>query len=79
MTYRVKELVLDSQEAKCHGTFGTEGEAKMCLARVLDEAFDGQDVEPSAVRQLIEDAMHNGYHHFREHGRVTRWYMIERD
>ena len=79
MTYRVKQLVLDTQEQKVYGTFGTEGEAKMRLAQVLDEAFDGQDVEPSAVRQMIEDAIHDGYHHFRERGRVTSWYMIERD
>ena len=56
MTYRVKQLVLDTQEEKVHGTFWTEGEAKMRLAQVLDEAFDGQDVEPAAVRRMIEDA-----------------------
>ena len=79
MTYRVKQLVLDTQEEKVHGTFGTEGEAKMRLAQVLDEAFDGQDVEPAAVRRMIEDAINNGYHHFRERGKVTSWYMVERD
>ena len=79
MTYRVKQLVLDTQEAKIHGAFQTEGEAKMCLAQVLDEAFDSLELDAATVRQRIEDALHDGYLHFREHGKVTRWYMIERD
>ena len=79
MTYRVRQLVLDTQESKTHGTFRTEGEAKMRLAQVLDEAFDALGLEAAAARQQIEDALHEGYFHFREHGKVTRWYMIERD
>ena len=39
MTYRVKRLFLDSQEVKCFGIFQTEGEAKMRLAQVLEEAL----------------------------------------
>lgn len=79
MTYRVKQLVLDTQEAKVHGTFQTEGEAKMRFAQILDEAFDSLELDAATVRQKIEDALHDGYLHFREHGKVTRWYMIERD
>ena len=79
MTYRVKRLFLDSQEVKYFGTFQTEGEAKMRLAQVLEEAFDSLELDAATVRQKIEDALHDGYLHFREHGKVTRWYMIERD
>ena len=79
MTYRVKQLVLDSQEVKVHGTFRTDGEARMCLARVLEEAFDALELDAATVRQKIEDALHDGYLHFRECGKVTRWYMIERE
>ena len=79
MTYRVKLLVPDSQEVKYFGTFRTEGEAKMRLAQILEEAFDEQELSPSEVRMKIEDAIHDGYLHFLEHGKVTRWYMIERD
>ena len=78
MTYRVKRLFLDSQEVKYFGTFQTEGEAKMRLAQVLEEAFDEHGIDSSEVRGQIEVAMRNGYH-FRESGKVTRWYMIERD
>ena len=39
MTYRVRRLFLDSQEVKCFGIFQTEGEAKMRLAQVLEEAL----------------------------------------
>ena len=77
MTYRVKRLFLDSQEVKYFGTFQTEGEAKMRLAQVLEEAFDDQGTDASEVRGQIEAAMRNGYHHFREHGKVTSWFMIE--
>ena len=77
MTYRVKRLFLDSQEVKYFGTFQTEGEAKMRLAQVLEEAFDDQRTDASEVRGLIEAAMRNGYHHFREHGKVTSWFMVE--
>ena len=42
MTYRAKRLFLDSQEVKYYGTFQTEGEAKMRLAQVMEEAFDEQ-------------------------------------
>ena len=77
MTYRVKQLVLDKQEAKIHGTFQTEGEAKMRLAQVLEEAFDDQGTDASEVRGQIEVAMRNGYYHFREHGKVTSWFMVE--
>lgn len=45
MTYRVKQLVLDSQEVKVHGTFRADGEARMCLARVLEEAFDALELD----------------------------------
>ena len=79
MTYRVKQLVLDTQEVRVHGTFQTEGEAKMRFAQILDEAFDSLELDAATVRQKIEDALHDGYLHFREHGKVTRWYMIERD
>ena len=77
MTYRVKQLVLDTQEQKVYGTFGTEGEAKMRLAQVLEEAFDEQGIDSSEVRGQIEVAMRNGYYHFREHGKVTSWFMVE--
>lgn len=79
MTYRVKQLVLDTQEVRVHGTFQTEGEAKMRFAQILDEAFDSLELDAATVRQKIEDALHDGYLHFREHGKVTRWYMIERN
>ena len=59
--------------------FQTEGEAKVRLAQVLDEAFDSLELDAATVRQQIEDALHEGYFHFREHGKVPRWYMIERD
>ena len=77
MTYRVKQLVLDTQEVKIHGAFQTEGEAKMRLAQVLEEAFDEQGIDSSEVRGQIEVAMRNGYYHFREHGKVTSWFMVE--
>ena len=77
MTYRVKQLVLDTQEVRVHGTFQTEGEAKMRLAQVLEEAFDDQGTDASEVRGQIEAAMRNGYYHFREHGKVTSWFMVE--
>ena len=77
MTYRVKRLFLDSQEVKYYGTFQTEGEAKMRLAQVLEEAFDDQGTDASEVRGQIEAAMRNGYRHFREHGKVTSWFMVE--
>ena len=77
MTYRVKRLFLDSQEVKYFGTFQTEGEAKMRLAQVLEEAFDDQGADASEVRGQIEVAMRNGYYHFREHGKVTSWFMVE--
>ena len=77
MTYRVKRLFLDSQEVKYYGTFQTEGEAKMRLAQVLEEAFDEQGVDSSEVCGQIEAAMRNGYYHFRERGKVTSWFMVE--
>ena len=79
MTYRVKQLVLDSQKVKYFGTFRTEGEAKMRLAQILEAAFDEQELSPSEVRMKIEDAIHDGYHYFRERGKVTSWFMIEQD
>lgn len=79
MTYRVKQLVLDTQEVRVHGTFQTEGEARMCLAQTLDEAFGALELDAATARQKIEDAIHDGFLHFRENGRVTRWYMIERN
>lgn len=79
MTYRVKRLILDSQEVKYLGTFQTAGEAKMRLAQVLEEAFDEQGIDGSEVRGQIEAAMRNGYHHFCEHGKVTSWFMVEGD
>ena len=79
MMYRVKRLILDSQEVKYFGTFQTEGEAKMRLAQVLEEAFDEQGIDGSEVRGQIEAAMRNGYHHFCEHGKVTSWFMVEGD
>ena len=57
MTYRVKRLFLDSQEVKYFGTFQTEGEAKMRLAQVLEDAFDEQGIDSSEVRGQIEVAM----------------------
>lgn len=63
MTYRVKRLFLDSQEVKYFGTFQTEGEAKMRLAQVLEEAFDELEIDSSEVRGQIEVAMRNGYYH----------------
>ena len=79
MTYRVKQLVLDTQEVRVHGTFQTEGEAKMRLAQALEEVFDEQGIDSSEVRGQIEAAMRNGYHHFCEHGKVTSWFMVEGD
>ena len=49
------------------------------LPAFLDVAFDSLELDAATVRQRIEDALHDGYVHFREHGKVTRWYMIERD
>jgi len=79
MTYRVKQLVLDSQEVNYLGTFQTEGEAKLRFAQVLDAAYDAQGLENSVARQNIEDALRDGYLHFRKGGKVTSWYMIERE
>ena len=79
MTYRVKQLVLDTQEVRVHGTFQTEGEAKMRLAQVMEEAFDEQGIDSSEVRGQIELAMRIGYYHLREHGKVTSWFMVEGD
>ena len=69
--------VPDFAEEAYFGTFQTEGEAKMRLAQVLEEAFDEQGIESSEVRGQIEAAMRNGYYHFREHGKVTSWFMVE--
>ena len=77
MTYRVKRLFLDSQEVKYFGTFQTEGEAKIRLAQVLEEAFDEQGVASSDVRGQIEVAMRNGYYDLRDRGKVTSWFMVE--
>jgi len=79
MTYRVKQLILDSREVKCLGTFQTEGEAKERLAQVLDAAFDSLELDPAIVRQKIENALRNGRLHFRESGKVTSMYAIERE
>ena len=44
---------------------------------MLEEAFDEQGIDSSEVRGQIEVAMRNGYYLFREHGKVTSWFMVE--
>ena len=61
MTYTVCRMQHPSGQVAHLNSFGTEDDAKMCLANVVEEALAGwSDLSRGEVRELVDEAVRTG-------------------
>ena len=61
MTYTVCRMQHPSGQVAHLDSFGTEDDAKMCLANVVEEALaDRSDLTRVEVRELVDEAVRTG-------------------
>ena len=61
MTYTVCRMQHPSGQVAYLNSFGTEDDAKMCLANVVEEALaDRSDLSRVEVRELVDEAVRMG-------------------
>ena len=61
MTYTVCRMQHPSGQVAYLNSFGTEDDAKMCLATVVEEALaDRSDLTRVEVRELVDEAVRTG-------------------